>query len=567
MSITSILPLDILLEICLAIEDYPDYYSFIRTCKKIYSLNQEVRKHQTRLDITVNNLDIHPNDNGIDSRFECMRFKGVSNGYMYHYIGNNRSQEGYYRHNIPKGEWLDYFIFKDENGNQIIQTKRTYVDGKLHGRYEEWDTNDNNDIVKILDCKFRQGNITGVCEHIHSNDIEEDNIPNLFKYDNGVCMSVCREKGKNEIYQKLKGLVSNIDFDYISPHNPEFIYDFYFEYNSNSWLIDFDEIDESIGVRFKDCRLGEIKTKTIIAIENGYKVIRIACNRQQAIGLADKYIRRALKLGESFYSNYEGMYEFFWHDASPSINLALSSNHNSIFTNDDDENHISRLDNDWYRNNLIERDITYEDLYPRLKAIVDRHIEYAREIREIINIRERLMREMAKKKAITRFGYPQFVNSDTSLIYHCLFHHGGINNRYLYDEVLISSMSLTLFREIHELRELLLKCDHSSECDCEATNNQAGLISDFIGRILYGDYDDWTYYSCDDQWKLKDWIGLSNDDLLVLGKFAQKYMNILNKYNFQFNIKVGIYSHLEESLKAFIDSTKKVIHLLHGFTM
>lgn len=565
MDITKVLPLEILLEIGTFIPDYPSYVAYIKTCKRINSIDKEVRRRQTISHSTQTIKEEYIKHGYEPSYYVDTRFKGVINGFTYHYNRDRLSQKHFFRHNIPEGQWFDYFDIKDIkdiNGNPIISMQCTYFDGQLENRYEEWNLRHRDEIVKITDCEYEKGKVVGVCEYIHPNDIYEIEFPQLFKYEDGICISVCDDIKDNNIYQWLKNIVNDLDFHHVSSYCGDYIYDFHFEYNNELWLLDLDEVRNKgksfpITNNYTLSRLpGLIRRKTLIAIENGYRVIRIAASLKKIVETTKEHIERALTLNESFYSNSDEIYEFIFADNVPVPK-------NNYESSSSDTNYKSRPMDDYYRNKWTVGIPKYDELVVQLQSIVDKHVEYAKEIKKVLMTRDYLMREIEQKKAITRFLNYQFVNSDTSLIYHCLFHHGGMLQKYYYNNSLTNDMSLVMFCEIQDIEGEAELCSHKpNTCSCQLTKFQAKAICREVNKVIYRDYKGWCSYKGDPSWSLDDGFFLTDKDRELLGKFINMYSDTLIKYMDIYKDSRGYYGAMQETFYSFAESIQLIEHLI-----
>lgn len=563
MDITSILPLDILMEIGMMIEKYSDYVSYISTCKKINSIDKDVRRIQTNLH-TKHNSELTSWDDGKSLSFSYSEilFKGVANGPWCRQVGLV-TNKGYYRHNIPDGERISYIESIDEKEEPRITLRCKYFNGKIHGRYESWSLTSSS---KNVDCNYDNGLVIGICEASRIYNTSLFNSPyNLFKYEKGVCISICTNPERVEVYEWLKEEVENIDFDYVIPNSTGYIYDMYFEKDGFKWIIEFDTVDESEDNLVLDPRInhkGLIRAKTMEAIEHGYRIIRIASSPNKLLDSVMDYITWVITTSKTFQSNMKNLYKFV---SDNHIDLDFSLSNTCIPHSVSKDN---RYVKNMYRACRPDKYSFYDQLSPQTKEFISNYVEYLQEVMNVITIRDHLINEIKTKKILNTSiddddDIEQFIHTNTSLIYYCLFHSGGFLND-------TNDMNLSATLETSTLRRIEDLCNDTNENednpykhDDDFLKTTNSCMDSFI-RLLSHQYTlELDNLSCDPTWDLDMCMGLTENDINLFSKFAGIYLEFLKKFlRVVDNLHKDSINDYKEYLECFTRSTSYISNLL-----
>lgn len=571
MNIERVLPLDILTEIALLIEEYRDYSSFITTCKTINSVDKDVRRRQTIRETFTSLKPINRSDRGyMEISTDRTIFKGVIHGYEYTYCEDWIITEGQYINGIKNGQFTEYFPPNDDEDGYCHDLKilSHYVRGKLHGMYREWWMTENNSPIMMIDSEYKNGELDGICQY---RDLDDPMVPmTLYKYEDGLCIDTSEERWKCEMFGWLNYHFRNATFDYCISN---FVYDFCFENDGIRWLVDIDEEFDENDKKNEDI-LSYIREKVIVAVEYGYNIIRIfskySDNTGKFLSEIDRIVhdsdRDLPRLEPSnpdnnisditiiadnsnfttdicpfisrgriypFYLNTHmthmdmDIYDFVFRD-DHTTDWKKYTNNPRLHTSHYTHGNTTEVNDMWWEDRIKERlNLGYDNLCPNAKDLFDKHMKYGYDMINTFTIGEKLIRELTEKKGFYRFESIHFLTETNRSIFYSLFYFMGKKDWSDINEDITDRMKRLFIHELGSHTEKCKKCNHKDDRDPNLVVNQYRQLGDMVMKLYFGDY---YMYRCSDKWKLSNEIELNEHDISLILEYVNMYSSLLDKY-------------------------------------
>lgn len=545
MDISLILPIELLFEIGVWITDYPSYVAYISTCKKINSIDKDIRKSQTK----IREIIFKDSSTREKPREVFQEFKGVKHGFYHKYSHRVKIIECLYRNGRLHGEYVQYQdeypeYFKDK-GYMIIE-KSSYQDGKLHGHIVKWRYMFHNKKVPVEDSYYKNGIINGIS--IIRGWTGENKETSIFKYLNGICISRCLCTFKSEACRYILDTYSNIDFDYVLPDIPEYMFDITFIHNGIRYLVDLDSIRNGYACEGQMDLIYICNIKTNKAIELGHRVIRLGYNGNLNNELFRKHIKLAMFLGDQLYFNEDSAYNDFIYRLENNPRLGLDYfvyKKGGIRKRDKDyefiDDHLNRSNTNNRDENNNENNeswppegTTFDELVEPFKSLVMRHVQINIEINEIQDICNFLISEMKDRKTYTKTGDDSFLESIANLIYNCYLYMGCGDYQHYTRQV-----KWYLHKLIEKEIDVLYHPIYYGPIDDEGLADIMGSqIEEFKHEYVY------EQVSCmpqlpkkynnneinEDEWKLSRRVELRRNDIVILDRFVNKLINLVIKH-------------------------------------
>lgn len=530
MDISVVIPLDILKVICEFIPDFKGFISFITSCKRLNSINSEMKERCTE---SITEYPDKWEDTWlIKPRQEYRAIKGIKHGEYRKYSEQMMLViKCSYHHGFLNGSYNSWYKH-GKNCKSTVMIKHiecSYRMDKLHGTYISYHdihciTHEPTYPRKVLN--YVEGKKHGICEIRNTHNIIEPSL--LIKYDSNVLVNRCNDSTRCYIYQCLKAKFKYVIFHFSPPQTPEYMWDFYFYAEGRHYLLDFDDLDSNRFVYGSDKFLAnQLRIKMRLASEHNYYIIRLCTSHWSRIVTDyERFVNLAVMSGYKLFFNEESAYEKVFTTSNTDVDSNFISNDHSLIVYKPLE-HLS-LDDD---SKWPPSGPSIDELVEPLKSLVMEHLGLSAEMDVATLIFDFVVNEFLRKKTIYRTKSRCVIHTLNDLIFNCFLYQ----RKFSSDDFRIvgkCEMSESLQVDMDIMMRELVAIDVNNPDDItlldQLDNFDYHQVYNRDNTLHLERYTDIDFE--ENQWILSDGVLLTKKDIGIIERAVLNVLEVLDMY-------------------------------------